>query len=86
MANFRTDQEKLTFLSARITRLQGSLERLEQLGLTSYSSAGNSKTFVDMEKLVLELARAEAEFKIVSDRLDGTPTDPMIKKVEVDFS
>ena len=86
MATFRTDQEKLTFLSARITRLQGSLERLEQLGLTSYSSAGNSKTFVDMEKLALELARAEAEFKIVSDRLDGTPTNPMIKKVEVDFS
>ena len=86
MASFRTDTDKLTFLSARIARLQASLERLEQLGLTTYSSAGNSKSFIEMDKLTLELARAEAEFKIVSDRLDGTPTNPVLKKIEVDFS
>ncbi len=86
MSNYRTDSEKLSFLTARIARLQASLERLEQLAMTSYSSAGNSKSFISMEKLTLELARAEAEFKIVSDRLDGTPTNPTLKKIEVDFS
>ena len=85
MASFRTDEQKLEFLSARINRLQGSLERAEQLGMTSYSVNGNSKNFVDMEKLHLELQRAEAEFKIISDRLEGISSNPMIKKLIVDF-
>lgn len=85
MANFRTDEQKLEFLSARINRLQGSLERVEQLGMTAYSVNGNSKSFVDMEKLQLELSRAEAEYKIISDRMEGFSTNPMIKKTIVDF-
>ena len=85
MANFRTDEQKLEFLSARINRLQGSLERVEQLGMTAYSVNGNSKSFVDMEKLQLELSRAEAEYKIISDRMEGISTNPMIKKAIVDF-
>ena len=85
MANFRTDEQKLEFLSARINRLQASLERVEQLGMTAYSVNGNSKSFVDMEKLQLELSRAEAEYKIISDRMEGISTNPMIKKAIVDF-
>jgi len=85
MASFRTDEQKLEFLSARINRLQSSLERIEQLGMSAYSVNGNSKTFIDMNKIQNELARAEAEFKIVSDRMDGIQTSPMIKKLIVDF-
>ena len=85
MANFRTDEQKLEILSARINRHQGRLERVEQLGMTAYSVNGNSKSFVDMEKLQLELSRAEAEYKIISDRMEGISTNPMIKKTIVDF-
>ena len=86
MANYRTDSDKLVFLSAKIQRLQSSLERLESLGLTTISSNGNSKSFIEMEKLSLALARAESEFKIVSDRMDGISSSSFIKKIEVDFS
>ena len=86
MANYRTDSDKLAFLSAKIQRLQSSLERLESLGLSTISSNGNSKTFIDMEKISMALARAEAEFTIVSDRIDGIKSSSFIKKIEVDFS
>lgn len=86
MANYRSDSEKLSFLSAKIQRLQSSLERLESLGLSTISSNGNSKTFIDMEKISMALARAEAEFKIVSDRIDGIKSSSFIKKIEVDFT
>ena len=85
MASFRTNAQKLDFLSSRISRLQGSLERVEQLGMSTYSANGNTKSFIDMDKLTLELARAEAEFKIISDRLEGISTNPMIKSLIVDF-
>ena len=86
MANYRTDSDKLVFLSAKIQRLQSSLERLESLGLTTISSNGNSKSFIEMEKLSLALARAESEYKIVSDRMNGISSSSFIKKIEVDFS
>ena len=86
MANYRTDSDKLAFLSAKIQRLQSSLERLESLGLTTISLNGNSKIFIEMEKLSLALERAESEYKIVSDRMDGISSSSFIKKIEVDFS
>jgi len=86
MASFRTDAQKLDFLTARINRLQQSLERVEQLGMSTYSANGNTKSFIDLQKIQLELSRAEAEYKIISDRTEGLSTSPMIKSLLVDFN
>lgn len=83
MATFRTDDEQLEFLQARIGRLQKTLERLEALGLTSVSSGGNSKTFADMEKIKLELDRAEREYAIVHSRNEGKPINPHFREAIV---
>lgn len=80
MANFRTDQDKLDFISARITRLQATLERIETIGMTSTTSAGNTKVFMDLEKVKLELDRAEQEYNIISARLQGSPINPTFKQ------
>ena len=80
MAQFRTDQDKLDFLSARIGRLQATLERIETLGMTSTSSAGNTKVFMDLDKVKLELDRAEQEYQIISGRMNGQPVNPTFKQ------
>lgn len=80
MAEYRTDEEKLAFLEARIKRLQKTLERLENLGLTSVSSGGNSKTFADQEKIKLELDRAEREYLIINSRNQGKPVNPHFRE------
>jgi 3-deoxy-D-manno-octulosonic-acid transferase len=69
----------LDFLSARITRLQATLERIETLGMTSTTSAGNTKVFMDLNKVKLELDRAEQEYNIISARMEGTPINPTFK-------
>lgn len=83
MAKFRTDQQQLDFLSARITRLQATLERIETLGMTSTTSAGNTKVFMDLNKVKLELDRAEQEFNIISARMEGTPINPTFKQAVI---
>ena len=83
MARYRTDDQQLEFLDARIKRLQKTLERLEALGLTSVSSGGNSKTFADQEKIKLELDRAEREYLIISSRKEGNPVNPHFKEAIV---
>lgn len=83
MAKFRTDQDQLDFLSARISRLQSTLERIETIGMTSTTSAGNTKVFMDLEKVKLELDRAENEYNIISARMSGTPINPTFKQAIV---
>lgn len=83
MTRYRTDQDKLDFLAKRIERLEKTLERLETLGMTSLSTAGNSKSFRMQEDIRRELERAEQEWDIVNARLQGEPIDPTFKRTIV---
>lgn len=78
---YRTDEEMLTFLSARIERLSKTLERLETLGLTQYSSAGTNKSFRQQEEIRLELERAEKEYEIINARTQGVALNPSFKEM-----
>lgn len=79
---YYSDVHKLTILTKRIERLEKSLDRVETLGLSSTSSAGTSKTFLDPYKIKLELDRCLAEYEFISNRVNhGTWTNPQIKKV-----
>ena len=80
--NYYDDTHKLGILSKRIDRLEKSLERIETLGLSSSSSAGISKTFLDPYKIKLELDRCIAEYDFISNRLNnGSLVNKQIKKV-----
>ena len=80
--NYYDDTHKLGLLSTRIDRLEKSLERIETLGLSSSSSAGISKTFLDPYKIKLELDRCLAEYDFISNRLNnGSLINKQIKKV-----
>lgn len=80
--NYYDDTHKLGILSKRIDRLEKSLERIETLGLSSSSSAGISKTFLDPYKIKLELDRCIAEYDFISNRLNnGSLINKQIKKV-----
>ena len=80
--NYYDDTHKLGILSKRIDRLEKSLERIETLGLSSSSSAGISKTFLDPYKIKLELDRCLAEYDFISNRLNnGSLVNKQIKKV-----
>lgn len=70
----------LDFIRARISRLEATLERLEILGVASISSGGNQKTFRTQEDIKLELDRAEREYQIITDRMEGNPSSPHIKE------
>ena len=83
MTNYRSDQEKLTFLAKRIDRLEKTLERLESLGMTSVSSGGSSKSFRLQEDVRQELEKAEQEWSIINARVQGTPIDPTFKRTIV---
>ena len=79
---YYTDVHKLGILSKRIDRLEKTLERIETLGLSSSSSVGSSKSFLDPYKVRLELDRCLAEYEFISNRINnGTWTNPQIKKV-----
>jgi len=83
MSKYRTDAEQVAFLERRIQRLEKTLEMLETLGMASVSSGGNQKTFRQQEQIRMELERAEREFQIISDRMQGTPTNPHHKEIIV---
>jgi hypothetical protein len=83
VTRYRTDQDKLDFLAKRIERLEKTLERLETLGMTSLSTAGNSKSFRMQEDIRRELERAEQEWDIINARLQGEPIDPTFKRTIV---
>lgn len=79
---YYSDVHKLGILTDRIKRLEKALERVETLGLSSTSSAGTSKTFLDPYKIKLELDRCLAEYEFISNRINhGTWTNPQVKKV-----
>lgn len=79
---YYSDVHKLGILSKRIDRLQEALERVETISLSSTSSAGTSKTFLDPYKIKLEIDRSLAEYEFISNRMEnGTFTNPQIKKV-----
>lgn len=82
-SSYRTPQQKLEFLSLRIERLSKTLERLENLGMTSVSSAGSSKTFRNQEDVRQELERAENEYLVINSRLQGNPLNPTFKEAVV---
>lgn len=76
MPSYRTDEEQLAFLEKRIARLEKTLETLETLSLSSISTGGNSRAFRNQEDIRHELDRATREYKLISDRINGTPTNP----------
>ena len=79
---YYSDVHKLGILSKRIDRLEKALERVETLGLTSTSSAGTSKTFLDPQKIKMEIDRCLAEYEFISTRINhGTWNNPQVKKV-----
>lgn len=80
MSSYRTDQEQLEFIGKRIERLEKVLERLETLGMSNISSAGQSKSFRNQEEIRLELERATYEYKLLKSRLDGEPVNPTFKE------
>lgn len=80
---YRSDEQKVEFLSKRIERLSKTLERLETLGMTSISSAGSSKTFRNQEEVRQELERAEREYLIVNSRLQGDSVNPHFKETVI---
>jgi hypothetical protein len=80
---YYTDAHKLGILSQRIDRLQDALTRVETLALTSTSSAGTSKTFLDPYKIRMELDRCLADYEFISSRMEnGTFNNPQFKKVK----
>jgi hypothetical protein len=80
---YRTDDEQLTFLRNRIQRLEKTLERLETLGLTQYSSAGSNKSFRQQEEIRVELEKAEQEYEIINARTQGIALNPAFKEMIV---
>jgi len=83
MSSYRTDEQKLTFLEARIKRLEATLERLEAMGMNSASSAGSSKSFRDQEDIRQELERAEREYLIINSRKQGNAVNPHFKETVI---
>lgn len=81
--NYRTDTEQLTFLTNRIQRLEKTLERLESLGLNSISSAGQSKSFMDQQRVQQDLERATHEYNIINNRVNGNGHNPNFKETIV---
>jgi predicted component of type VI protein secretion system len=76
------DVHKLGLLDARIKRLEKSLERIETIGVSSVSSAGVQKTFLDPHKIKREIDRCIAEYDFIATRLNhGTFNNKQIKKV-----
>lgn len=79
---YYTDYHKLTKLAERIERLEKSLARIETLGLSATSSAGTSKSFLDPQKIKMEIDRCIAEYDFISIRVNnGTWCNPQLKKV-----
>ena len=79
---YYTDTQKLENLSKRIDRLEKALTRVETLALSSTSSAGTSKSFLDPQKIKMEIDRCIAEYDFVSTRNEhGTWNNPQVKKV-----
>jgi hypothetical protein len=85
MANYeyRSDSQKLEFLSKRIERLSKTLERLEDLGMTSASMAGSTKTFRNQEDIRRELEIAEREYLIINSRINNDPQNPTFKEAVI---
>jgi hypothetical protein len=81
--SYRTDEEKLEFLTKRIQRLEKTLMRAEALGVSSLSSAGTSKALRNQEDIRRELEIAEHEFMIIKARLEGTPVNPNFKEMVI---
>ena len=80
--NYYSDVHKLGLLGKRIDRLQKSLERIESLGLSSVGGAGLSKTFLDPQKINLEIERCIAEYDFISNKLNhGVLQNKQVKKV-----
>lgn len=80
--NYYPDVHKLGILDKRIKRLEKSLERIETLGLTSFGNAGVNKTFLDPQKIKIEIDRCIAEYDFISNRLNnGNYQNKQIKKV-----
>ena len=78
---YYSDVHKLGLLSKRIDRLEKTLERVETLGLSSTSTAGTAKTFIDPYKVKMELDRCLAEYEFISTRLNqGTWNNRQVKK------
>ena len=80
---YRTDAEQLEFISKRIQRLESSLERLETLGMSQYSSAGTSKSFRQQEDIRIELEKAEKEYQVINARMNGIAMSPNFKEMIV---
>lgn len=79
---YYSETHKLGLLSKRIDRLEKALERIETLGISSTSSAGTSKTFLDPSKIKLEIDRCLAEYEFISSKIHyGTWNNSQIKKV-----
>lgn len=76
------DVHKLGLLDKRIKRLEKTLERIETVGVSTVSGAGISKTFLDPQKIKMEIDRAVAEYDFIATRLnEGTFYNKQIKKV-----
>lgn len=80
---YRTDSEKIDFLKKRIQRLELTLERLENLGMNSISSAGSTKSFRQQEEIRRELEVAEREYLIINSRVNGQPENPTFKETVI---
>lgn len=81
--SYKSDEEKKTFLEKRIQRLEATLERLETIGMTSISSAGQSKSFRNQEDIRMELERAYREYEIINARMSDDPINPTFKEIVV---
>jgi hypothetical protein len=81
--SYKTDDEKKSFLEKRIQRLEATLERLETLGMSSISSAGQSKSFRNQEEIRMELERAYKEYEIINARINNDPINPTFKEMVV---
>lgn len=80
---YRTNAEQLTYLTARIARIEATMTRMEGLGLSVYSAGGISKTFNDYDDLARQLARLKAKYSEVQSIIAGEPMDPSIKYVTI---
>jgi hypothetical protein len=80
---YRSDEQQLDFLQRRIERLEKTLERLESLGMTSFSSAGQSKSFRSQEEIRQELEVATKEYEIINSRIQGIENNYPIKEAIV---
>lgn len=76
---YRTHAEELTHLASKISRLETAIERMELLGMATYSHAGITKNFIQYEVLLKQLARAKARYSQVQSIIAGAPMDPSVR-------